>query len=273
MPTLVPHHHPQPPQSSTKSLSLLSLSLSLLPFLSLIPASHANTEKVIFTAPPPISLSSVATIPPSLNHDISVLGPSARWSLRTNLTRVFPPEQEDDERGFPSWLLLDDLTPGQRYELRVCWSALQPTAFTLDVYPLATVLSTPSLLQSFTQHAASVSSSNRQQQQGKGEEEQHQRKPPHKLLAPNGDSALLLRVLAAADYFSHHSSLMKDPPPVLVDLILDPYLHNVLPRSLVPTLCYLVVVGVVSWLVAQGVARSLASVAGSGNGGQAKKQN
>ncbi|KAM6488184.1 hypothetical protein HDV62DRAFT_347135 [Trichoderma sp. SZMC 28011] len=250
-----PTHH----QSSlTRSLSIL------LPFLSLISPSHANTEKVIFTAPPPSSLSSLDA---AIQQDLPILGPSTSWSIRTNLSRVFPLNQQDnDEQGYPSWLLLDNLTPGQRYELRVCWSALEPTAFTLDTYPLTTVLSTPALLQSLTQNAKSI----------------HQHQPhqiedqPSKNSSPNNDdenSVLLLRVLAAADYFSHHSSLMKDPPPVLVDLILDPYLYNVLPQSLLPTVCYLVVVGLVSWFVAQWAASSLTAIASSAKSDQIKKQN
>lgn len=142
----------------------------------------------------------------------------------------------------------------------------EPTAFTLDTYPLTTVLSTPALLQSLTQNAKSI----------------HQHQPhqiedqPSKNSSPNNDdenSVLLLRVLAAADYFSHHSSLMKDPPPVLVDLILDPYLYNVLPQSLLPTVCYLVVVGLVSWFVAQWAASSLTAIASSAKSDQIKKQN
>ncbi|KAL7799731.1 hypothetical protein V8C37DRAFT_365269 [Trichoderma ceciliae] len=258
------HHHPhQPFKPSAKSLFLLQ-------FLSLMTPSRANTEKVIFTAPSPVSLSDLAAFLPALDQNIPVLDPSARWSLRSNLTRVFPINQEEEEPGYPSWLLLDNLTPGRRYELRVCWSALEPTAFTLDTYPLTTVLSTPSLLQSLTQHGKSISSLDRQPQL---DGEEHQPEPPHQHLAPSDDSVLLLRVLAAADYFSHHSSLMKDPPPVLVDLILDPYLYNVLPQSLVPTVCYLVIVGVVSWFVAQWVANSLTSIASSGGDDHTKKQN
>lgn len=66
---------------------------------------------------------------------------------------------------------------------------------------------------------------------------------------------------------------MKDPPPVLVDLILDPYLYNVLPQSLVPTVCYIVIVSIVSWFVARWVSNSLVSVASSGDTDQAKKHN
>ncbi|GFP58296.1 hypothetical protein TASIC1_0010010700 [Trichoderma asperellum] len=248
MPALKPRHRRHPHQSS-------SIAFLLLPFLSLLSPILANTEKAIFTAPEPITLSN---IPPALDgQNIPVLGPSTRWSIRTNLTRVFPlpqeeiEEEEEGEQGYPSWLLLDNLKPGQRYELRVCWSALQPTAFTLDTYTLSTIFSTPSLLQSLTQHTTST--------QQQGDEEGHQQKRSNRpLTAENGSSVLLLRVLAAADYFSHHSSLMKDPPPVLVDLILDPYLYNVLPQSLVPTVCYIVIVSIVSC---------------SGDDDQAKKQN
>ncbi|EHK46808.1 uncharacterized protein TrAtP1_005730 [Trichoderma atroviride] len=264
MPSLKPPHRRHPHQSS-------SISLLLLPFLSLVSPTYANTEKAIFTGPEPITLSN---IPSALkDQNIPVLGPSTRWSIRTNLTRVFPLSQEEteqEEQGYPSWLLLDNLTPGQRYELRVCWSALQPTAFTLDTYTLSTIFSTPSLLQSLTQHATTST----QQQIVDEETETHQQKSSnYSLTAVNGSSVLLLRVLAAADYFSHHSSLMKDPPPVLVDLILDPYLYNVLPQSLVPTVGYIVVISIVSWFVARWVSNSLVSVASSGDDDQVKKQN
>ncbi|KAK1254374.1 hypothetical protein MKX08_008369 [Trichoderma sp. CBMAI-0020] len=265
MPSLKPSHRRHRHQSSSTFL--------LLPFLSLLASTHANTEKAIFTAPEPITLSN---IPPALkDQNIPVLGPSTRWSIRTNLTRVFPlsqeeTEEEKQEQGYPSWLLLDNLTPGQRYELRVCWSALQPTAFTLDTYTLSTIFSTPSLLQSLTQHATTST----QQQTIDEETETHQQKSSnYSLTTANDSSILLLRVLAAADYFSHHSSLMKDPPPVLVDLILDPYLYNVLPQSLVPTVGYVVVISIVSWFVARWVSNALVSVASSGDDGQVKKQN
>ncbi|EGR50708.1 uncharacterized protein TRIREDRAFT_105051 [Trichoderma reesei QM6a] len=261
----------------------LSLSLSLLlSFLTIIPPITANTEKVIFTAPPPISLetltSSSSAAAAAFNHNsLPVLGPSTSFSIRTNLTRVFPhntsdnEQQDEQQRGYPSWLVLEDLTPGQRYELRVCWSALEPTEFSLDIYPLNTILSTPHLLQSLSQHTTSLSLSpslsTPKQQQQQPQQHQDSQKPP-----PNETSILLLRVLAAADYFSHHQSLMKDPPPpVLVDLILDPYIYNVLPQSLVPTVCYLVVVGIASWFVARWAAKALTAIAGSDD--KDKKQN
>ncbi|KAL7819755.1 hypothetical protein V8C26DRAFT_427680 [Trichoderma gracile] len=254
----------------------LSLSL-VLSLLTLIHTTTANTEKVIFTAPPPISLDTLSSSS-AVNYDnLPVLGPSTSFSIRTNLTRIFPPHIADDkeqgdeqQRGYPSWLVLKDLTPGQRYELRVCWSALktlnshdskEPTEFSLDIYPLTTILSSPHLLQSLSHHTTSLSPLTPNQPP------QHQQNQ----LSPNETSILLLRVLAAADYFSHHQSLMKDPPPVLVDLILDPYIYNVLPQSLVPTVCYLLVVGIASWFVARWAAKSLAAIAASDE--KEKKQN
>lgn len=46
---------------------------------------------------------------------------------------------------------------------------------------------------------------------------------------------------------------MKNVPPVSVDLILDPFLWNVFPRSLVPTAIWIVVVAVVAGFVAKWV--------------------
>jgi hypothetical protein len=54
---------------------------------------------------------------------------------------------------------------------------------------------------------------------------------------------------------------MKYPPTVLVDLILDPYLFNIVPRSLVPTAGYIVVLAVVSWFMARSIASRLQAIA------------
>jgi hypothetical protein len=74
------------------------------------------------------------------------------------------------------------------------------------------------------------------------------------------DSVLFLRVRAAADYFSANEALMRDVPPVAVDLILDPFLWNVFPRSLVPTAAWIGVVAVVALVVARWVAGELGRV-------------
>jgi len=62
-------------------------------------------------------------------------------------------------------------------------------------------------------------------------------------------TALFLKISAAADFFSSNKTLMREPPPVLVDLILDPYLLNLLPQSLVPTVAYIVAIAVLSWFL------------------------
>ncbi|KAJ5683674.1 uncharacterized protein N7477_000019 [Penicillium maclennaniae] len=78
--------------------------------------------------------------------------------------------------------------------------------------------------------------------------------------APTKDSVLFLRVRAAADYFSPDEALMRDVPPVTVDLILDPFLWNVFPRSLLPTAGWIGVVSVVAIVVARWVAKELGRV-------------
>ena len=54
---------------------------------------------------------------------------------------------------------------------------------------------------------------------------------------------------------------MTDVPPVLVDVILDPYLLNVFPRSLVPTAGYLVVLAIGAWFLSGVIWRILVQIA------------
>lgn len=76
----------------------------------------ANVEKIIFLGPSPTS---IATGNPTISGlNLQTLTPG-NSSLRRELSRVFP-----EPSGQPTWLLLDELTEGQRYEVRVCWSAL-----------------------------------------------------------------------------------------------------------------------------------------------------
>ncbi|KAK3397259.1 hypothetical protein B0T20DRAFT_415696 [Sordaria brevicollis] len=76
--------------------------------------------------------------------------------------------------------------------------------------------------------------------------------------------SLLLRISAAADYFTSNSTLMLHPPPVDVDIILDPFLFNVLPRSLVPTIGWIGVVAVAGWMVAKRVVSFLVAISEGG---------
>lgn len=59
-----------------------------------------------------------------------------------------------------------------------------------------------------------------------------------------------MRIDAAADYFTTDRELMQHPEPVLADVILDPFLLNVLPRTLLPTVGYVVFVAAASWVLA-----------------------
>lgn len=91
----------------------------------------ANVEKAIFTAPEAI------TIPlqkPSLEDlNLSVLTHDDS-SIRANLTRVFPNEPKNYATGAATWLLLDSLNAGQRYELRVCWAAIVSSSMETVVF-------------------------------------------------------------------------------------------------------------------------------------------
>ena len=70
-------------------------------------------------------------------------------------------------------------------------------------------------------------------------------------------SILFLRIYAAADYFTHDKELMKNVPPVSVEIILDPFLWNVFPVSLLPTAGYIVVVAIAGWFLSGYVSRRL----------------
>lgn len=64
-------------------------------------------------------------------------------------------------------------------------------------------------------------------------------------------SLLFLRVSASADYFTDNDTLMAKVEPVSVDLILDPFLFNALPRSLMPTVAYIVLVALSAWFLSK----------------------
>jgi hypothetical protein len=53
---------------------------------------------------------------------------------------------------------------------------------------------------------------------------------------------------------------MRNVPPVVVDVILDPFLWNVFPRSLVPTAGWIVVVAVLAGVVGRWVVREVGRV-------------
>lgn len=104
----------------------------LLAFLSLAFAASsvtANTEKVIFLGPEarPVPVDS-----PTLDDlQLPELSPH-RWALRTHLDAAFPTDAA--ALGSSSWVLLNGLKEGQRYEVRVCWAATVRLSLKICVY-------------------------------------------------------------------------------------------------------------------------------------------
>lgn len=133
----------------------------------------------------------------------------------------------------------------------------EPTRFDMEAYTIDTVLESPQLLKSLNTYAAS---------------RHDDRGAKTHVVLPDNLSALLVEIHAAADYFTDDKELMSNPPPVLVDLILDPFLFNVIPQSLLPTIGYLGLLGITTWFVARWIASSLQSVGGAMEP-RAKKRN
>ena len=100
--------------------------LCLISILLFIQHAAANVEKTIFVAPLPWAV-------PAENAAIDDLGldrlSPADYMLRTNLNASFPTDEEP--QGTESWFYLEDLTPGQRYEVRICWMATVLFPFSL----------------------------------------------------------------------------------------------------------------------------------------------
>ncbi|CAG8890660.1 unnamed protein product [Penicillium egyptiacum] len=208
--------------------------------------AQANVEKTIFLAPAP------ATVP-SEEPDLDDLGlerlSPQRPVVRTRLNASFPTTETPD--GTDSWFFLENLNPGQRYEVRVCWLATQPTKFTLTTYPLSKIIEDKNLLSSLSMYtAARLATLDPKLQENAIPRRDNPRSSKEPLdPAPTSDSVLFLRVHAAADYFSAEQALMQNVPPVAVDLILDPFLFNVFPRSLVPTAGWIVLVAVLALVI------------------------
>ncbi|KAL4929261.1 uncharacterized protein BDV17DRAFT_78541 [Aspergillus undulatus] len=208
--------------------------------------AHANVEKIIFIAPPAASLPGTDLVPDDLLVGLERLTPTNNF-LRTKLNASFPNPLDAEDRGTDSWFFLEGLNPGQRYEVRVCWLATQPTAFDLSTYTLDEVLEDTALLSAISLYSSIVSNS----------------EESHGLFSAASDSVLFLQISAAADYFSLDKTLMENVPPVVADVILDPFLGNVFPRSLVPTAGWIVVVSCFAIVIARWIAREFASVANS----------
>lgn len=82
---------------------------------------------------------------------------------------------------------------------------------------------------------------------------------------------LFLQIFAAADYFSLNQTLMDVVPPVAIDLILDPYVFNIFPKSLIPTGLYLGLIGIFAWFASSWILRQLFANNSTANNPASKK--
>jgi hypothetical protein len=145
----------------------------------------------------------------------------------------------------------------------------QPTAFTLDTFELSQVWETPELITSLANYSYSLLENAAPDEEGKP-------RIISKNAAQQGGeraaSVLLLRILAVADYFTDDMELMTNPSPVYVDIILDPFLFNLLPESLLPTVGYLLAVAALSWPIAQKISSWLQTLSRPRTDGSKKRQ-
>ena len=134
----------------------------------------------------------------------------------------------------------------------------QPTAFSLHTFTLTEAFERPELLSSLSTFAYA-----RRAELGDLEVQRllARRSTPSTVSATREESLLFLKIYAAADYFSLNKALMETVPPVLADIILDQYLLNVFPKSLLPTAGYLVVLALASWYLSDFISRGLLWVA------------
>ncbi|KAF2462313.1 hypothetical protein BDY21DRAFT_277974 [Lineolata rhizophorae] len=248
----------------TSVLAIVTLAAASL--LALHPAgAAANVEKAVFTAPAAVPFPHAAH--PDLDDlRLDVLAPAAGSSskstrtgssaaLRLRLPVRFP--SEDAPRGESSWYVVDGLEEGRRYEVRVCWVATQPTQFWLDTFDLPTVFQTPELITSL----ADYSEVRQTIVPLSAVDSPPEREPPLETAKPV--SLLFLQLHAAADFYSSNQTLMRYPPPVDVDLILDPYILDVLPCSLAPTALYIIALGLGTYFLSGAITRWLGAVASS----------
>ncbi|KAI4718866.1 hypothetical protein E4T48_04961 [Aureobasidium sp. EXF-10727] len=194
----------------------------------------ANVEKTIFTAPDSTNFGDAR--PNLMDLQLDVLS-SKKLSVRTALPVIFPTEEHP--RGLSSWYTLENLRPGQRYEVRICWAATQPTDFFLETFEVTTVFDTPGLLQDLSTYAEERQNILIADDSGDSGE----------LTSAIKRSVLFLRVQSAANFYTIDKVLMQQPPPVYGDIILDPYLLNIFPQSLLPTAAYIIVLAVTSWFL------------------------
>ncbi|KAF8455387.1 hypothetical protein BGX38DRAFT_1267308 [Terfezia claveryi] len=238
-------------------LNLTTIFLSL----TFLPSALANVEKVIFIpnspTDPPLQLT---RIPSNL---IRLSPNSPRLSTALNLTTNITGRERDEggngrggegegeERA--TWAVLEKLNLGKRYEVRIIWAATEPAKFELGVFTAVEV------------GEMGVEGLVIQGEEKGGKEEERKE-------ANDGSQGIVmyLRVLAKKDPYN--------PDPVKIELILDPFLWNILPESLLCIGVVVVLVAGAAWWVSGRVERWLSMVArqqqravGGGEGGLIEK--
>ncbi|CUS09982.1 unnamed protein product [Tuber aestivum] len=145
------------------------------------------------------------------------------------------------------WVALDHLEQGKRYEVRICWAATSPTDFTLNIYTASQLLDNPSLFANMTAYAFHRLSLS----------------PISELYAPSAAprSVLYLDIQAKAGYYTHEKPRMESPDPVEVEIILDPFILNVLPESLLPTVVMIVLITLFAFWASGRVYNALRNIA------------
>ncbi|KAK4937245.1 hypothetical protein LTR10_022077 [Elasticomyces elasticus] len=211
------------------------MKLALVSLFAFLQYAVANVEKTVFISP-------TAQPPPqdaSIDNLLLVTLSEGVSTFRTELEPSFPTKSEP--HGTVHWFLLEGLRPTTRYEVRICWMATQPTSFFLQAYDVDTAFANAELLTSLSDY-----SYKRHDKLTEADKELLQRRKA----SPNEDSTyLFLQIFAAADYYSLNNTLMTTPPPVAVDIILDRYIFNIFPRSLLSTGLYLVLLAVGAWFL------------------------
>jgi hypothetical protein len=95
-------------------MSLTALFMVLLAFVSL---SLSNIEKDIFLAPEALRIPNDSSI-----DNLYLISLSPKYATaRTHVNATFPTDILP--RGSETWMLLEGLKPGTRYEVRICWLA------------------------------------------------------------------------------------------------------------------------------------------------------
>ena len=78
----------------------------------------ANVEKIIFLGPSSTRL-------PDEYPDLAQLGLHELYQQRSSVRTYLPASFQSEEKpeGDETWILLDGLEKGRRYEVRICWAA------------------------------------------------------------------------------------------------------------------------------------------------------